>query len=262
MGLSPVCVVLLLMVVVEGQRGLCELKLHGSGNVIGIVEIKAVHGHVNMKVAANSDQIKVGLHGFHVHGAPVDGTDCVSTGGHYNPEGVNHGGPDDAVRHVGDLGNVVANAAGTQEGDDWCRHAAASLQTPPSESNTLNAKYSSLGRAKAACSTESTCQGINQQGNKFALTTGTVIKRSHGPKYARSNAWLPGKCGGQIQTTVKDDVVSLTGDHSIIGRAIVLHDGEDDLGKGGNEGSRKTGNAGSRVACCTILALPNENQYF
>ena len=42
--------------------------------------------------------------------------DCKSTGGHYNPEGVTHGAPGDDVRHVGDLGNVAATAAGTEEG--------------------------------------------------------------------------------------------------------------------------------------------------
>jgi superoxide dismutase, Cu-Zn family len=38
----------------------------------------------------------------------------------------------------------------------------------------------------------------------------------------------------------------------IIGRAIVIHAGKDDLGRGKNEESKKTGNAGSRVACGII----------
>jgi len=46
--------------------------------------------------------------------------------------------------------------------------------------------------------------------------------------------------------------VDLTGDRSIVGRAIVIHSDEDDLGKGGDEESLKTGNAGERVACGVI----------
>ena len=36
------------------------------------------------------------------------------------------------------------------------------------------------------------------------------------------------------------------------GRSIVVHAGQDDLGQGGDEGSRSTGNAGKRIDCCLI----------
>ena len=47
----------------------------------------------------------------------------------------------------------------------------------------------------------------------------------------------------------------LTG--NIMGRAIVVHAGEDDLGTGGDDGSLATGNAGGRDACCIITELDN-----
>lgn len=52
--------------------------------------------------------------------------------------------------------------------------------------------------------------------------------------------------------------VYLNGPHSVIGRAIVVHASEDDLGKGGEPKSAKrieslkTGNAGLRIACGVI----------
>ena len=53
----------------------------------------------------------------------------------------------------------------------------------------------------------------------------------------------------------RDSVASLHGQFSVVNRAIVVHAGEDDLGRGEGdkaEESKKTGNAGSRVACGII----------
>jgi len=113
-----------------------------------------------------------GEHGFHIHefGDMSDG--CKSMGGHYNPDGVDHGDINEG--HVGDLGNITADESGT-------------------------AKF-----------------------------------------------------------TIEAKRVDLLGDRSVIGRGFVIHSDRDDLGKGGDAESLKTGNAGDRVACGVITLRGTE----
>ncbi|MCJ1367785.1 Superoxide dismutase [Cu-Zn] [Acarospora aff. strigata] len=54
---------------------------------------------------------------------------------------------------------------------------------------------------------------------------------------------------GNVKTTVTDRLIKLIGPESVLGRTIVVHDGTDDLGRGGHEQSKLTGNAGGRPAC-------------
>lgn len=52
-------------------------------------------------------------HGFHVHETgDCSAPDASSAGAHFNPGGHAHGGPDAAERHLGDLPNLEADAAG------------------------------------------------------------------------------------------------------------------------------------------------------
>ncbi|KAJ8962018.1 hypothetical protein NQ314_005800 [Rhamnusium bicolor] len=57
---------------------------------------------------------------------------------------------------------------------------------------------------------------------------------------------------GVAKINIKDKTISLGGAHNIIGRTVVVHADPDDLGQGGHELSKSTGNAGARLACGVI----------
>merc|ERR1712100_946487 len=100
-----------------------------------------------MGIKAEVKGLSEGNHGFHIHVFGDNTNGCISAGGHFNPHKKNHGAPSDDERHIGDLGNITANADGV------------------------------------------------------------------------------------ATVEMSDKLVSLSGEHSVIGRSIVVHAGEDDLGK-------------------------------
>ena len=82
-----------------------------GNNVSGVVTFEVVKSGV--KIVADVTGLTPGLHGFHVHEfGDCTAPDATSAGGHFNPHHMQHGGPDAAVRHAGDLGNLDANASG------------------------------------------------------------------------------------------------------------------------------------------------------
>lgn len=112
--------------------------------------------------------LTAGKHGFHVHEFGDNTNGCTSAGPHFNPYKKEHGAPDAEVRHVGDLGNIEADASGI------------------------------------------------------------------------------------AKVNLSDSLISLSGPNSIIGRTVVVHADVDDLGLGGHELSKTTGNAGGRIGCGVI----------
>ena len=84
-----------------------------EGNTVkGTVTFTQEDGGV--RVTANFERLTEGDHGFHIHEkGDCSSPDGKSAGGHFNPEGVDHAGPDAEKRHVGDLGNLSASADGT-----------------------------------------------------------------------------------------------------------------------------------------------------
>jgi len=140
-----------------------------SEKVSGVITFSQTSGPTSpVKISGRISGLSPGYHGFHIHQLGDMTNGCKSMKGHFNPLQLSHGSPEDETRHVGDLGNIVADTNGV-----------ASVE-------------------------------------------------------------------------MVDHHISLNGIHSILGRGLVIHAGQDDMGKGGDEGSLKTGNAGARVACAVI----------
>ncbi|XP_030468933.1 superoxide dismutase [Cu-Zn], chloroplastic isoform X2 [Syzygium oleosum] len=61
---------------------------------------------------------------------------------------------------------------------------------------------------------------------------------------------------GVAEATIVDTQIPLSGPNAVVGRAFVVHELADDLGKGGHELSLTTGNAGGRLACGVVGLTP------
>ncbi|XP_050390440.2 superoxide dismutase [Cu-Zn] [Patella vulgata] len=94
----------------SGLKAVCVLR--GSTEVGGVVHFSQENPDSPVVVTGKLEHLSPGSHGFHVHEYGDNTNGCVSAGGHFNPFGKTHGGPDSENRHVGDLGNLVADDSG------------------------------------------------------------------------------------------------------------------------------------------------------
>ena len=95
----------------EPSKAIAVLHPTEGSNVHGIVTF--TKSGETMKVVADLTGLTPGKHGFHIHEyGDCSSPDAKSAGGHFNPTNSPHAGHDAAQRHVGDMGNIEADASG------------------------------------------------------------------------------------------------------------------------------------------------------
>jgi Cu-Zn family superoxide dismutase len=98
------------------SKAIAMLHPTAGNKVTGTVTFAPVADGV--QVHAEIAGLTPGKHGFHVHEfGDCSATDATSAGAHFNPTNQPHAGPDVAVRHEGDMGNVEADASGNAKLD-------------------------------------------------------------------------------------------------------------------------------------------------
>ena len=160
------------------MSAICVFTNNMNKKISGTVIFKETKRGLQIKI--NMSGISQGLHGFHIHEFGDLSEGCGSLCSHFNPTNSVHGGRDSPDRHLGDLGNIIADTS------------------------------------------------------------------------------------DNVDMVIYDKYLKIEGKYGILGRSVVIHAGEDDLGLGGldekgnvvdekvREESLKTGNAGKRIACGVI----------
>jgi hypothetical protein len=92
----------------DEKKAVCVLT--GTAGVEGTVTFTQ-SGDGPTKIVGDISGLAEGLHGFHIHEFGDTTNGCMSTGPHFNPNGMTHGAPTDEIRHAGDMGNVTATKA-------------------------------------------------------------------------------------------------------------------------------------------------------
>jgi superoxide dismutase, Cu-Zn family len=95
----------------EPTKAIAVLHPASGSQVMGAVTFTKMGDTV--KVVADVTGLTPGKHGFHIHEfGDCSAADASSAGGHFNPGHHQHGAPDAADRHAGDLGNIEADSSG------------------------------------------------------------------------------------------------------------------------------------------------------
>jgi Cu-Zn family superoxide dismutase len=90
---------------------ICRLSPVGGGGAAGRVTFTQKDDYV--LVEAVLDGLRPGLHGLHVHEVgDCAGPGALAAGGHFDPTLHPHGPGAEEASHLGDLGNVLADAQG------------------------------------------------------------------------------------------------------------------------------------------------------
>eukprot|EP00898_Chlorokybus_atmophyticus_P000455 jgi/Chlat1/140/Chrsp1S03230 len=98
-------------------------------------------------------------------------------------------------------------------------------------------------------------QACNSTGGHYNPTEAVHGNINTVPSHVGDLANLEADASGNVDTVVYANRLRLTGGRSIIGRAVTIHSGVDDLGLGGAPTSLINGNSGGRIACGIIGVL-------
>src|SRR5690606_30229884 len=96
------------------QEAVAVLSPSKDQKARGVLMLKQTDAGV--EITGKVTGLEPGEHGFHIHEfGDLRHPEGLSAGGHFNPDGHKHGGPDAKERHAGDLGNITAGADGTAQ---------------------------------------------------------------------------------------------------------------------------------------------------
>ena len=154
------------------MSAICVFTNNMNKKISGKVVFKETKRGLQIKI--NMSGISPGLHGFHIHQYGDLSEGCGSLCSHFNPTNSVHGGRDSPERHLGDLGNIIADKSGNVDMVIYDKFL------------TITGKYGILGRSVVVHADEDDLGlgGLDESGNVVdekvrdeSLKTGNAGKR-------------------------------------------------------------------------------------